>query len=74
MYQTLCIVPDDVIGPPVKVMPVVPPDVLTLVTVPFSGAEMVMLPAPFVMLIPVPAVKVERLYPVPFPDRDLTSL
>jgi hypothetical protein len=54
----IIIVPDDVTGPPVKFMPVVPPETSTLVTVPVSGAEIVTVPAPFVILIPVPAVKV----------------
>jgi hypothetical protein len=46
------IVPVEVIGPPVNPVPVA-----TLVTVPFSGAEMVIDPAPLVIEMPVPAVR-----------------
>ena len=55
-------VPDTVMGPPVKVNPVVPPEPLTLVTEPPAEgvAEIVMPPAVFEMLTFVPAVKVAR--------------
>jgi hypothetical protein len=44
-------VPDEVIVPPVKPVPVA-----MLVTVPTCGAEIVIVPAPLVTVIPVPAV------------------
>lgn len=52
-------VPLVVIGEPLKVRPVVPPDAATLVTVPVPPvAAIVMLPLPLVTLIPEPAVSV----------------
>ena len=52
-------VPVVVIGEPVKERPVVPPDAATEVTVPPPAVDvMVMAPAPFVMLMPEPAVSV----------------
>ena len=40
-------VPDAVIGPPFKVNPVVPPEPLTLVTVPADALTQVGVPVPF---------------------------
>jgi len=55
-------VPDTVIGPPVSVSPVVPPEPSTLCTVPPAAgvAEIVMPPEVFEMLTFVPAVKVAK--------------
>ena len=51
-------VPEDVIGPPENDIPVVPPDALTDVTVPEPPeAAMVTLPAPLVIVMPEPAVR-----------------
>jgi hypothetical protein len=54
-------VPEDVIGPPEKVMPVVPPDALTLVTVPADVAAIDTPPDVFVILMPLPAVNVDNV-------------
>ena len=64
-------VPDVVIGPPVSVSPVEPPEPETEVTVPLPPAveAMVMPPALFVTVMPEPAVIVETLYPEPLPIR-----
>ena len=52
-------VPEEVIGPPLVVNPVVPPETSTLVTEPAPGPvnAMVIAPAPGVMVTPEPAVK-----------------
>ena len=44
-------VPEDVTGPPVKVMPVVPPEASTLVTVPTTVEAIKIEPPPLVMAI-----------------------
>ena len=55
-------------GEPLKVRPVVPPDAATDVTVPVPPvAAMVIEPAPLVMLTPEPAVSVVRVKPLPLP-------
>ena len=51
-------VPDVVIGPPEKLIPVVPPEASTEVTVPLLMASIVIEPVPLVTVMPVPAVKV----------------
>ena len=52
-------VPEEVIGPPLVVKPVVPPETSTLVTEPAPGPvnAMVIAPAPGVIVTPEPAVK-----------------
>src|SRR5690349_915461 len=60
-------VPLEVIGPPVTVRPVVPPEPSTLVTVPLLVAAIEIEPPPLVMAIPVPAVIVAKVKPVPLP-------
>jgi hypothetical protein len=69
-------VPDDVIGPPEKLNPVVPPDASTEVTVPPPPvAAIVIDPDPFVMLIPDPAVSVAlaSVLPVVLPIKSSPS-
>ena len=53
-------VPEEVIGPPLVVNPVVPPETSTLVTEPAPGPvnATVMAPLPLVMVTPEPAVRV----------------
>lgn len=59
-------VPDVVIGLPETVRPVVPPDRATDVTVPEPPVEaMVIEPAPLVMEIPEPAVRVDFVSVLP---------
>jgi len=62
-------VPEVVIGPPEKERPVVPPAASTLVTAPPPVAAIVIVPVPFVTVIPAPAVRValDRVFPVVFP-------
>lgn len=63
-------VPDDVMGPPEVVKPVVPPDTATEVTVPEPGVtveEIVMPPAEFEIEIPEPCVIVASAKPDPLP-------
>ena len=60
-------VPEPVIGPPLVVKPVVPPDTSTLVTEPAPGPEKatVMAPLPLVMVTPEPAVSVAGVSVLP---------
>ena len=59
-------VPDVVIGEPVKVSPVVPPDAATDVTVPAPAVDAIVIePVPFVIEMPVPAVKVALVNVLP---------
>lgn len=60
-------VPDEVIGPPLVVKPVVPPETSTLVTEPAPGPEKatVMAPLPLVMVTPEPAVRVAGVSVLP---------
>jgi hypothetical protein len=71
----IVIVPSSVIGPPENVSPVVPPETSTLVTVPDPppppSAAIVIDPDPFVIDIPVPAVKFASVKPLPFPIKSL---
>jgi hypothetical protein len=60
-------VPEDVTGPPENVIPVVPPEAFTLVTVPETVEAIETPPEEFVILIPLPAVKVANVYPDPLP-------
>jgi hypothetical protein len=52
----MVITPEDVMGPPEKVIPVPPPETSTDVTVPIAGAEIVTLPVFPETVIPVPAL------------------
>jgi hypothetical protein len=72
----IVIVPLEVIGPPLKVNPVVPPETSTDVTVPLFTAAIEIDPAPFVIVIPAPAVKVAfaRVLPVVFPIKSCPSV
>jgi hypothetical protein len=70
-------VPEVVIGPPVRVRPVVPPEPLTLVTEPPEPvAEIVIDPAPFVIATPEPAVSVAlaSVLPVVLPTSSCPSV
>ena len=60
-------VPEEVIGPPEVVKPVVPPETFTLVTEPAPGPEKatVMAPLPLVMVTPEPAVSVAGVSVLP---------
>ena len=60
-------VPEEVIGPPLVVKPVVPPETSTLVTEPAPGPEKatVMAPLPLVMVTPEPAVSVAGVSVLP---------
>jgi len=60
-------VPEEVIGPPLVVKPVVPPETSTLVTEPAPGPEKatVMAPLPLVMVTPEPAVSVALVSVLP---------
>ena len=61
-------VPDVVIGEPLNVRPVVPPDAATDVTVPLPPeAAMLIVPLPFVIVMPEPAVSVALVRPLPLP-------
>ena len=60
-------VPEEVIGPPLVVNPVVPPETSTLVTEPAPGPvnATVMAPLPLVMVTPEPAVSVAGVSVLP---------
>ena len=60
-------VPEEVIGPPLVVKPVVPPETSTLVTEPAPGPvnATVMAPLPLVMVTPEPAVRVAGVSVLP---------
>ena len=60
-------VPEDVIGPPEVVKPVVPPETSTLVTEPEPGPVNATLidPLPLVMVTPEPAVRVALVSVLP---------
>lgn len=60
-------VPEEVIGPPLVVKPVVPPETSTLVTEPAPGPlnATVMAPLPLVMVTPEPAVSVAGVSVLP---------
>jgi hypothetical protein len=63
----IVIVPDDVIGPPDVVKPVEPPETSTELTPVEPEALIVMDPAPLVIDMLDPAVKVANEYPDPLP-------